>query len=160
PRGLRDSLSGRSSCTTSFGRGRWIFARSRTRRDKSRSATPVGQCLSSPGADEDERTSGRTAGMTEIAASATEFTDELGALGRGAIERRRYRAIGISDFLLGTKGCKARILLDFLRSTESQFLYLVGDIFDGQQLTRSWFWAQSHNDVIQKILRKARKGTE
>jgi UDP-2,3-diacylglucosamine pyrophosphatase LpxH len=61
---------------------------------------------------------------------------------------------------LGTKGCKARILLDFLKHTESERLYLVGDIVDGQQLARSWFWAQSHNDVVQKLLRKARKGTE
>jgi UDP-2,3-diacylglucosamine pyrophosphatase LpxH len=98
--------------------------------------------------------------MTEIAASATETTDELESLDRDGGGPRRYRAIWISDVHLGTKGCKARILLDFLRSTESQFLYLVGDIFDGEQLTRSWFWAQSHNDVIQKILRKARKGTE
>jgi UDP-2,3-diacylglucosamine pyrophosphatase LpxH len=73
--------------------------------------------------------------------------------------KHRFRSIWISDVHLGTKGCRARILLDFLKHTESKFLYLVGDIVDGQQLARSWFWAQSHNDVIQKLLRKARKGT-
>jgi UDP-2,3-diacylglucosamine pyrophosphatase LpxH len=51
-------------------------------------------------------------------------------------------------------------LLDFLREVESDRLYLVGDIIDGWQLQRSWYWPQSHNDVIQKLLRKARKGTQ
>lgn len=72
----------------------------------------------------------------------------------------RFRSIFISDVHLGTKGCKARILLDFLKHTRSEHLYLVGDIVDGQQLARSWFWLQSHNDVVQKLLRKARKGTK
>jgi UDP-2,3-diacylglucosamine pyrophosphatase LpxH len=71
-----------------------------------------------------------------------------------------YRAIWISDIHLGTRGCKADYLLDFLRATESEYLYLVGDIIDGWRLKRSWYWAQSHNDVIQKLLRKARKGTK
>jgi UDP-2,3-diacylglucosamine pyrophosphatase LpxH len=71
----------------------------------------------------------------------------------------RYRAVWISDIHLGTRGCKAEFLLDFLRHTESDYLYLVGDIIDCWRLRRSWFWAQSHNDVVQKILRKARKGT-
>ena len=72
---------------------------------------------------------------------------------------QHYRAIWISDLHLGTPGCQAKYLLDFLRYNESDFLYLVGDIVDGWQLKRRWFWAQAHNDVIQKILRKARKGT-
>jgi UDP-2,3-diacylglucosamine pyrophosphatase LpxH len=74
-------------------------------------------------------------------------------------EPRHYRAIFISDIHLGTRGCKAVHLLDFLRHTESDYLYLVGDIIDCWRLRRSWFWAQSHNDVVQKVLRKARKGT-
>jgi len=72
----------------------------------------------------------------------------------------RYRSIWISDIHLGTRGCKAEFLLDFLRNNESDYLYLVGDIVDGWRLRRSWYWAQSHNDVIQKLLRKARKGTK
>ena len=71
----------------------------------------------------------------------------------------RYRTIWISDFHLGMKACKANFLLDFLRHNESEVLYLVGDVFDGWALARKWFWAQNHNDVIQKLLRKARKGT-
>lgn len=71
----------------------------------------------------------------------------------------RYRAIWISDLHLGTAGCKAEYLIDFLKHNDSDVLYLVGDIIDGWQLRRGWKWPQSHNDVVQKILRKARKGT-
>lgn len=71
----------------------------------------------------------------------------------------RFRTIWISDIHLGTRGCKAEFLLDFLRHTESDFLYLVGDIVDIWRLKRNWYWADTHNDVIQKLLRKARKGT-
>ncbi|MFG6433865.1 UDP-2,3-diacylglucosamine diphosphatase [Roseateles sp. LYH14W] len=69
------------------------------------------------------------------------------------------RTIWISDLHLGTPGCQARALLDFLRDVECETLYLVGDIIDGWQLRRSWYWPQAHNDVVQKLLRKARKGT-
>ncbi|WP_255987460.1 UDP-2,3-diacylglucosamine diphosphatase [Chitinolyticbacter albus] len=71
----------------------------------------------------------------------------------------KFRSIWISDVHLGTSGCQADYLLDFLRHTDCDYLYLVGDIIDGWALKRSWFWHQSHNDVIQKVLRKARKGT-
>jgi len=71
-----------------------------------------------------------------------------------------FRAIFISDCHLGTPGCQAAALLEFLRCTESDFLYLVGDIIDGWQLRRRWYWHQLHNDVIQKVLRKVRKGTQ
>ena len=71
----------------------------------------------------------------------------------------RVRAVWISDLHLGTPGCRATALLDFLRCVECDTLYLVGDIIDGWQLRRQWYWPQSHNDVVQKVLRKARKGT-
>jgi UDP-2,3-diacylglucosamine pyrophosphatase LpxH len=69
----------------------------------------------------------------------------------------RVRTVWISDLHLGTPGCQAVALLDFLKTTDCQTLYLVGDIIDGWQLKRSWYWPQSHNDVVQKLLRKARK---
>ena len=72
----------------------------------------------------------------------------------------RYRAIFLSDIHLGTAGCKAAHLLDFLRHNESEHLFLVGDIIDGWALRARFYWPQAHNDVIQKILRKARKGTQ
>lgn len=73
---------------------------------------------------------------------------------------KKFRTIWISDVHLGTRGCKADYLLDFLRHHDAEYLYLVGDIVDGWRLKKSWFWVQSHNDVVQKILRKARKGTK
>ena len=72
---------------------------------------------------------------------------------------RHYRTIWISDVHLGTAGCQAHYLLDFLKHNESDTLYLVGDIIDGWQLRKGWYWPQAHNDVVQKLLRKARKGT-
>lgn len=73
---------------------------------------------------------------------------------------RTYRTIWLSDVHLGTRGCKAQALLDFLRHHDAQFIYLVGDIFDGWALRKSWFWSQEFNDVVQKLLRKARKGAK
>jgi UDP-2,3-diacylglucosamine pyrophosphatase LpxH len=71
----------------------------------------------------------------------------------------RYRTVWISDVHLGTPGCQAGALLDFLKRVDCQTLFLVGDIVDGWQLRRNWYWPQAHNDVVQKLLRKARKGT-
>jgi UDP-2,3-diacylglucosamine pyrophosphatase LpxH len=73
---------------------------------------------------------------------------------------KQYRSIWISDVHLGTRGCKAEYLLDFLKHNESDHLYLVGDIVDGWRLRKTWYWPQAHNDVVQKILRRARKGVQ
>jgi UDP-2,3-diacylglucosamine pyrophosphatase LpxH len=72
----------------------------------------------------------------------------------------KFRTVWISDVHLGTPGCQAQALLDFLKNFESDHLFLVGDIIDGWQLRRNWYWPQAHNDVVQKLLRKARKGTQ
>ena len=74
-------------------------------------------------------------------------------------QQLRFRTLWISDLHLGTPGCQAGALLDFLKRTECETLFLVGDIIDGWQLRRQWYWPQAHNDVVQKLLRKARKGT-
>jgi UDP-2,3-diacylglucosamine pyrophosphatase LpxH len=71
---------------------------------------------------------------------------------------KRYRALFISDVHLGTRGCQADRLLDFLRWHDAEAIYLVGDIVDGWALKSGWYWPQSHNDIVQKLLRKARKG--
>jgi UDP-2,3-diacylglucosamine pyrophosphatase LpxH len=72
---------------------------------------------------------------------------------------KRYRSIFISDIHLGTKRAQAEALLNFLRESDSEYLYLVGDIIDSWSLRKHWYWHQLHNDVVQKLLRKARKGT-
>jgi len=71
-----------------------------------------------------------------------------------------FRTVFISDVHLGTRGCQAEILLDFIRSIECEHLYLIGDIIDGWKLKGGWHWPQSHNDVVQKVLRMARKGVK
>src|SRR5438270_6945567 len=75
------------------------------------------------------------------------------------VSPRRYRTGWISDMHLGTRGCNATALLDFLRENDFETLYIVGDLSDIWSLRRGIYWPQQHNDVIQKILRKARKGT-
>jgi UDP-2,3-diacylglucosamine pyrophosphatase LpxH len=70
----------------------------------------------------------------------------------------RYRAIFISDVHLGTRTSRPDVLLAFLKDSEADAIYLVGDIIDGWRLRKSWYWPQSHNDLVQKLLRKARKG--
>lgn len=70
-----------------------------------------------------------------------------------------YRTLFISDVHLGTRSAQASALLDFLKHHDAQTIYLVGDIVDFWRVKRGPVWPQSHNDVLQKILRKVRKGT-
>lgn len=71
---------------------------------------------------------------------------------------QRYRTIFLSDIHLGMRACQANAVLEFLRDHDADTIYLVGDIIDGWALKGSWYWPQAHNDVVQKLLRKARKG--
>ena len=73
--------------------------------------------------------------------------------------RLRYRTVWISDVHLGTPGCAAEMLVDFLRSTDCDTLYLVGDIIDGWQLRKGWHWPARHNDVVRCVLKQAKRGT-
>lgn len=73
--------------------------------------------------------------------------------------RLRFRTVWISDIHLGTRGCNAEMLVDFLKSIECETLYLVGDIVDGWRLKRGWYWPPAHNDVIRTILKMAKTGT-
>ncbi|MDX1808510.1 MAG: UDP-2,3-diacylglucosamine diphosphatase [Sulfurospirillaceae bacterium] len=72
----------------------------------------------------------------------------------------KYKTIFISDMHLGTRFAQAELFLDFLRENESESLIFVGDIIDGWAIKRKFKWAQAHSDVIQKVIRKARKGTK
>ncbi len=71
----------------------------------------------------------------------------------------RFRSIFISDVHLGFKGCQAQMLLDFLRSTRCEHLFLVGDIIDVWNMRHGLYWPQAHNDVIRTVLGKAKHGT-
>lgn len=72
----------------------------------------------------------------------------------------KYRSIFISDVHLGFRGCRADFLLDFLRNTECEFLYLVGDIVDVWEMKSRLFWPQEHNNVVRTILGKAKHDTK
>ena len=74
-------------------------------------------------------------------------------------ETVHYPAIFISDIHLGTRAAQADAFLDFLRYHDADVIYLVGDIIDFWRVKRGPVWLQSHNDVLQKLLRKVRKGT-
>lgn len=71
---------------------------------------------------------------------------------------KRHRTIFISDTHLGTRGCKADALADFLQQNDCETLYLVGDIVDGWRLKRRWFWPEAHNRVLHQILHKIDNG--
>ena len=74
-------------------------------------------------------------------------------------KRRRYRTVWISDIHLGTRGCNAKLLIDFLDSVDSETMYLVGDIIDGWRLKRRFYWPAAHNDVVWRIMKRAKRGT-
>lgn len=71
---------------------------------------------------------------------------------------RRVRAIFLSDIHLGTRGCQAERLLDFLRDHEAEYLFMVGDIVDFWAMSRGIYWPAAQNTVVQKLLRRARHG--
>ena len=78
---------------------------------------------------------------------------------RTVTERRRYRTIWISDVHLGTRGCNAAMLIDFLDHVDSDTMYLVGDMIDGWRLKKKFYWPDAHNDVVWRILKRAKRGT-
>ncbi|MEE4454776.1 UDP-2,3-diacylglucosamine diphosphatase [Novosphingobium resinovorum] len=78
---------------------------------------------------------------------------------KGFRPKRKYRTIWISDIHLGTRGCNAGMLVDFLRAHECETLYLVGDIVDGWRLRKGWYWPDAHNEVVRRILKMAHRGT-
>ena len=72
----------------------------------------------------------------------------------------KVRSVFISDVHLGFPGCSAKFLLDFLRNTECEKIYLVGDIIDFLYMRKKLYWPQEHSDVIRTLLGKAKHGTE
>jgi UDP-2,3-diacylglucosamine pyrophosphatase LpxH len=89
-----------------------------------------------------------------------DFTDTAPSIPEQAErQRERYRTIWISDVHLGTSGCNAAMLIDFLDSTDSDTMYLVGDIIDGWRLKRKFYWPATHNDIVWRIMKRARRGT-
>lgn len=75
------------------------------------------------------------------------------------MSKNNYRSIFISDIHLGSRGCKADLLCDFLKYNTAQSIFLVGDIIDGWRLQRKWYWPQSHSNVIRRLLTASKRGT-
>ncbi|WP_170308137.1 UDP-2,3-diacylglucosamine diphosphatase [Aurantiacibacter suaedae] len=73
--------------------------------------------------------------------------------------RRKYRTVWISDIHLGTKGCNAELLIDFLDNVDCETMYLVGDIIDGWRLKKKFYWPAAHNDIVWRIMKRAKRGT-
>jgi UDP-2,3-diacylglucosamine pyrophosphatase LpxH len=94
--------------------------------------------------------------ITRIAA----YQDNAPTYPEAQRQRRRYRTIWVSDIHLGTRGCNAQMLIDFLDSTDSETMYLVGDIIDGWKLKRSWYWPAAHNDIVWRVMKRAKRGTK
>ena len=104
--------------------------------------------------------------MTDTAAEIAAFANVASLPLRAAAipepeghQRRGYRTIWISDVHLGTRGCNAPLLIDFLDHTDSETMYLVGDIIDGWRLKKKLFWPPEHNDIVWRILKRAKRGT-
>ena len=94
------------------------------------------------------------ADIHEFSATSPTIPEPVGAGGR-----RRFRTIWISDVHLGTRGCAADLLIDFLDSTDSETMYLVGDIIDGWRLKKKFYWPDTHNDIVWRIMKRAKRGT-
>ena len=78
---------------------------------------------------------------------------------KGFRPKRKFRTVWISDIHLGTPGCNAGMLVDFLQSIECETLYLVGDIIDGWRLRKGWYWPDAHNEVVRRLLKMAHRDT-
>ena len=96
--------------------------------------------------------------MADVADLA-DFANSRPHLPERIVERTRYRTIWISYVHLGTRGCNAQMLIDFLDHVDSDTMYLVGDIVDGWRLRRRFFWPAAHNDVVWRLLKRAGRGT-
>ena len=91
--------------------------------------------------------------LSEVMARAPSIPEKV------VTERRTYRTVWISDIHLGTRGCNAGMLIDFLDHVDSDTMYLVGDIIDGWRLKKKFYWPDAHNDIIWRIMKRAKRGT-
>ena len=87
------------------------------------------------------------------------ITDQHPSIPEAKRKRERYRTIWISDVHLGTRGCNAAMLIDFLDSTDSDTMYLVGDIIDGWRMQKKFYWPATHNDIVWRVMKRAKRGT-
>jgi UDP-2,3-diacylglucosamine pyrophosphatase LpxH len=75
------------------------------------------------------------------------------------LKKRKIELVVLSDIHLGTFGCHAKELINYLSSIKPKILVLNGDIIDIWQFRKSYF-PSTHLKVIQKIINLASKGTK
>ena len=75
------------------------------------------------------------------------------------MKRRSLELAVLSDIHLGTYGCRADEVLQYLRSIKPKKLILNGDIVDGWQFKKK-YWPVSHTKVLKEVLNLASKGTK
>jgi len=73
--------------------------------------------------------------------------------------KARYRTLFISDCHLGSGGAKAKELARFLKQVDCDTVYLVGDVIDMWRLRQRWYWPDTHNSVMRRLLKMSHKGT-
>jgi UDP-2,3-diacylglucosamine pyrophosphatase LpxH len=71
----------------------------------------------------------------------------------------KIKTLFISDIHLGSKNSQAKKLLEVLKENEFENLIIVGDFIDMTALKRKFYWNQDHSNIIQKVLKLSRKGT-
>jgi UDP-2,3-diacylglucosamine pyrophosphatase LpxH len=72
--------------------------------------------------------------------------------------RDDMRTLFLSDVHLGSIGCRAAMLGEFLRHTTARTIYLVGDIVDYAALARRFYWPHAHDEVLRTLVSLARRG--
>lgn len=75
------------------------------------------------------------------------------------MKKRKIEVVVISDVHLGTYGCHAKELLDYLSSIKSKILILNGDIIDIWQFRKSYF-PNNHLKVVKKLISLSTRGTK
>ena len=75
------------------------------------------------------------------------------------MSKRELDLVVLSDIHLGTYGCHAKELLNYLESIKPKTLILNGDIIDIWQFRKQYF-PKSHLNVIKKIIDLSANGTE
>jgi UDP-2,3-diacylglucosamine pyrophosphatase LpxH len=99
--------------------------------------------------------------LEETAAAARKtLSKNVRSVGPSGAPRRHFRAVFISDIHLGTRGCNADGLIDFLDHVDCDTLYLVGDIIDGWRMKRRFYWPERHSAIIRRVMQKAKHGTD
>lgn len=73
---------------------------------------------------------------------------------------KHLRTVWLSDIHLGTKDCKAELLLNFLKNHQINTLYLVGDIVDFWALKKQLYWPNSHQALFKYLLALSQQQTQ